>query len=76
MMLWPRYCENREKFPVNFLQHEEAFTQQWISVIAAPLGPVDLFFFSHISTLFPASGQAVVTGVVPFSPPVLAFNFL
>ena len=33
------------------------------------------FFFFRFSThiYFPASGQAVVTGVVPFSPPVLAF---
>ena len=31
------------------------------------------FFFTHI--YFPASGQAVVTGVVPSPPPVLAFNF-
>ena len=33
------------------------------------------FFFSHTFTFQLASGQAVVTGVVPFSPPVLAFNF-
>ena len=33
-----------------------------------------LFFFPHTST-FPASGLAVVTGAVPFSAPVLAFNF-
>ena len=32
------------------------------------------FFFSHF--YFPASGQAVVTGVVPSSPPVLAFQLL
>ena len=31
------------------------------------------FFFSHF--YFPASGQAVVTGAVPSSPPVHAFNF-
>ena len=31
------------------------------------------FFFPHF--YIPASGQAVVTGVVPCSPPVLAFNF-
>ena len=31
------------------------------------------FFFSHF--YFPASGQAVVTGLVSSSPPVLAFNF-
>ena len=31
------------------------------------------FFFAHI--YFPASGQAVVAGVVPFPPPVLAFIF-
>ena len=31
------------------------------------------FLFAHFS--FPASGQAVVTGVVRYSPPVLAFNF-
>ena len=30
-------------------------------------------FFAHF--YFPASGQAVVTGVVPSPPPVLAFNF-
>ena len=33
-----------------------------------------LFMFSH-TFYFPASGQAVVTGVVPPPPPVLAFNF-
>ena len=37
------------------------------------------FFFLHLllaSFYFPASGQAVVTGVVPSPlPPVLAFNF-
>ena len=32
-----------------------------------------LYFSSHF--YFPTSGQAVVTGVVPFSPPVVAFNF-
>ena len=32
------------------------------------------FFFTHIYSS-PASGQAVVTGVVPFFPLVLAFNF-
>ena len=32
-----------------------------------------LIFFTHIC--FPASGQAVVTGVVPSPPPVLALNF-
>ena len=32
-----------------------------------------LHFFSHF--YFPASGQAVITGVVPSPPPVLAFNF-
>ena len=32
------------------------------------------FFFSHF--YFPASGQAVVTDLVPSSPPVLAFNFI
>ena len=32
-----------------------------------------LLFFSHF--YFPASGQAVVTGVVPSPPPVLTFNF-
>ena len=31
------------------------------------------FFSSHFYV--PASGQAVVTGVVPSSPPVLALNF-
>ena len=31
------------------------------------------FFWSHV--YFPASGQAVVSGVVPFSPPVRAFSF-
>ena len=31
------------------------------------------FFFAHF--YFPASGQAVVTGVVPSPLPVLAFNF-
>ena len=36
-------------------------------------GPESFFFFSHF--YFPASGQAVVTGVVPFFPPVLAFDF-
>ena len=32
-------------------------------------------FFSHTSYFPASSGQAVVTGVVPSSPPVLAFNF-
>ena len=32
------------------------------------------FFLSHL--YFPASGQAVVTGVVPSPPPVLVFNFI
>ena len=35
-------------------------------------GKMLFFFFSHY--YFPASGQAVVTGVVPFLPPVLAFD--
>ena len=34
------------------------------------------FYFFHSSHFhFPASGQAVVTGVVPSSPAALAFNF-
>ena len=33
------------------------------------------FFFSILTFYFPASGQAVVTGVVPSPPPVRAFNF-
>ena len=36
-------------------------------------GTYSAFFFSHF--YFPASGQAVVTGVVPSPPPVLAFIF-
>ena len=32
-----------------------------------------LFCFAHFYV--PASGQVVVTGAVPFSPPALAFNF-
>ena len=34
-----------------------------------------VFFFFPTHIYFPASGQAVVTGVVPSFPPVLAFNF-
>ena len=34
------------------------------------------FFFSFTHIYFPASGQAVVTGVVPSPPPVLCLQFL
>ena len=37
--------------------------------------PLLLFFFFFSHFFLPASGQAVVTGVSPFPPSVLAFNF-
>ena len=33
---------------------------------------IHIYIFTH--TWFPAFGQAVVTGVVPSAPPVLAFS--
>ena len=40
-----------------------------------PCFEVRRFFPAHVDYTFSASGQAVVTGVVPSFPPVLAFNF-
>ena len=55
----------------NALAHEcylRRFTREYIYIY------IDIFFFAHF--YFPASGQAVVTGVIPFPPRFLPSIFI
>ena len=77
-MLWPRYCENYEKFPVNFLQHDEAFTtvnESLFSVIvrychmASGMAPHYFFLFFRVTLFSSTFWTTRDHGCSPSPPP-------